>query len=585
MNRILMGGRQLLAAPFENIFAVDFEFRADRGERPSIVCMVVKELRTGDEQRYWRDELLAMQTAPFDVGDDSLVVAYSATAEIACFLELGWPVPVNILDLYVEHRVETKGKDLPCGNGLIGALACRGLAHIDAGEKEEMRRLVIERREWSDAEKRAILAYCASDVDALIALLPVMAAGIDWARALVRGRSAAATANMERTGVPIDLLLHKRLVANWQPLQLALIADVDVGFGVYDGRTFKVDRFVEWLAARNIPWPGHPSGVLMLDDDTFKRQAERWPELKLLRELRQTLGRMRLMGLAVGADGRNRCSLRAFMAATGRNQPSNTEFIFGPAKWMRGLIRPPEGWGLAYVDFAAQEIAIAAGLSGDQRMIEAYRSGDPYLAFAKAAGLASADATVASHAAVRSRCKEVMLGVNYGMAADAMALKLGIAPVEARELLRLHRRTYPQFWRWMEQVVSGAMLNNEMKSVFGWRRHVGQMSKIPSLMNFPMQANGAEMMRVAAIAATEAGIEVCAPIHDAFLIAAPLDRLDEDVARMRELMTKAGNVVTGGIDVRTEATVVRWPDRYMSPGGEAMWDRIVALLERIEAAK
>ena len=585
MNQIMKGGRPLPAVPFEKIFAVDFEFRADPGERPWPVCMVVKEVSTGVEQRFWREDLLAMQTAPFDVGPNSLVVAYSSGAELSCFHELGWPVPVNILDLYAEHRVETNGKDLPCGNGVIGALACRGLGHIDAEKKVDMRRLVIERREWSDAEKQAILNYCASDVEALIALLPVMAAGIDWPRALLRGRYTAALARMERAGVPIDLPLHKRLVANWQPLTLALIADVDAGFGVYIGSTFKVGRFVEWLAARNIPWPRHPSGVLMLDDDTFKRQAERWPELKPLRELRQTLGRMRLTGLTIGADGRNRCSLRAFMAATGRNQPSNTEFIFGPAKWMRGLIRPPEGWGLAYVDFAAQEMAISAALSGDQRMIEAYRSGDPYLAFAKAAGLAPADATVASHAAVRSRCKEVMLGVNYGMAAEVMALKLGVAPVEARELLRLHRRAYPQFWRWMDQVVAGAMLTNEMTSVFGWRRHVGRMPKIPSLMNYPAQSNGAEMMRIAAIAATEAGIEVCAPIHDAFLIAAPLDRLDEDVAHMRALMTKAGNVVTGGLDVRTEATVVCWADRYMAPGGEAMWDRIMALLERIEAAK
>jgi hypothetical protein len=53
------------------------------------------------------------------------------------------------------------------------------------------------------------------------------------------------------------------------------------------------------------------------------------------------------------------------------------------------------------------------------------------------------------------------------------------------------------------------------------------------------------MMRVAAIAATEAGIEVCAPVHDAFLIAAPLERLDEDVAHMRKIMSHAGEAVCG----------------------------------------
>ena len=94
-----------------------------------------------------------------------------------------------------------------------------------------------------------------------------------------------------------------------------------------------------------------------------------------------------------------------------------------------------------------------------------------------------------------------------------------------------------------------------------------------------MQANGAEMMRVAAIAATEAGLEVCCPVHDAFLIAAPLERLDEDVARMRALMSRAGRAVTGGFDVRTEKEVVRWPDRYMDPRGRAMWERIMAMLD------
>jgi hypothetical protein len=44
-----------------------------------------------------------------------------------------------VIDLFAEHRVATNGIPLPCGNGLLGALAIRGLAHIDAGEKEEMR--------------------------------------------------------------------------------------------------------------------------------------------------------------------------------------------------------------------------------------------------------------------------------------------------------------------------------------------------------------------------------------------------------------------------------------------------------------
>jgi DNA polymerase I len=117
-----------------------------------------------------------------------------------------------------------------------------------------------------------------------------------------------------------------------------------------------------------------------------------------------------------------------------------------------------------------------------------------------------------------------------------------------------------------------------MTSVFGWRRRVGREPNPRSLMNWPVQSAGAEMMRIAAIATTEAGLEVCAPVHDAFLIAAPRERLDGDVATMRALMSRAGRAVTGGLDVRTDAEVIRWPARFMDQRGAAMWRRGLGML-------
>ncbi len=95
---------------------------------------------------------------------------------------------------------------------------------------------------------------------------------------------------------------------------------------------------------------------------------------------------MRLADLAVGADGRNRCLLSPFQSRTGRNQPSNSRFIFGPSAWLRSLIKPDDGRAVAYIDWSQQEFGIAAAFSGDANMLVAYRSGDPYLAFAKQAG-------------------------------------------------------------------------------------------------------------------------------------------------------------------------------------------------------
>jgi hypothetical protein len=196
--------------------------------------------------------------------------------------------------------VQTNGEKTLCGDGLLGALALRGLGHIDAGEKEEMRRLILEHQHWRDEEKRKILEYCASDVTGTVALFSRMAPSIDWPRALLRGRYMKAVARMERTGVPIDTELYQVLTSNWDSLKEDLIAAVDVDYGVYEGTTFKSNRFAEYLSGHGIAWPKFPNGTIRLDDDTFRDQARRWPELQSLRELRATLSGLRLTGLEVG---------------------------------------------------------------------------------------------------------------------------------------------------------------------------------------------------------------------------------------------------------------------------------------------
>jgi hypothetical protein len=198
----------------------------------------------------------------------------------------------------------------------------------------------------------------------------------------------AAAAEIEANGIPIDVDLFARLGQRWSEIRRGLIDVVDADFGVYDGERFVQARFEAYLARRRLPWPRLASGAPRLDDDTFRECCKAHPELNPLRELRYALGQLRLNQLAIGSDGRNRAGLSAFRALTGRNAPSSARFIFGPATWLRSLIKPAEGRAIAYLDFASQEIAIAAALSGDDAMWTAYASGDPYLAFAIQAGLA-----------------------------------------------------------------------------------------------------------------------------------------------------------------------------------------------------
>jgi hypothetical protein len=559
-----------MSLPFDEIWLVNFEFEAAPGESPVPICLVALEYKSGRSIRQWLDgKHLSSSSSPYPTHGGSLFVAFYASAELGCHLALDWPLPERVLDLFVEFRNRTNGLNTPCGAGLLGALTYFGLNAGGAAEKKEMQEAIGNGTWRGRYSPEEILDYCESDVRALARLLPVMAPEIDLPRALLRGRYMAAAARIERNGVPVDVPLLERLRAQWEGLQDALICEIDRDYGCYDGRTFKQDRFEQYLTRQGLPWVRLDTGRLDLSDETFRQMARTYPQVAPLRELRSSLSELRLNDLAVGRDGRNRAMLSAFRARTGRNQPSNSKFIFGPSVWLRGLIKPPPGYGAAYVDWEQQEFGIAAALSADPNMRAAYHSGDPYLAFAKQAG---------GQPSQREPFKQCALGVLYGMEAQALAMRIGQPLAMAQYLIQAHRETYRRFWQWSDAAVDHAMLNGELRTVYGWTIHVGPDTNPRSLRNFPMQANGAEMLRLACIFAAENGVEVCAPVHDALLICAPLDHIISAVVEMQECMRRASRHVIK-FELRTEANVVRYPNRYMDEKrGRVMFDRVMGLL-------
>ena len=359
----------MLGLPFKQIWALDFEFVSEPGARPVPVCMVARELGSNRLIRLWQDELGA--GPPFPIDDDTLFVAYFASAEMGCFLELGWPVPTRILDLYTEFRNATNGIPLPGGRGLLGALSHHGIPSITADQKTEERALVMRGGPWtapSDAASsttaRPTWTRSARSWSGCCPAIRARPNGLG--QALLRGRYMAAVARMERTGVPID------------------IDDAGAAAGALGrhqarpGRGRSTRTTASTRARRSRPdcspaissttastGRGPTTGRLQLDQDTFRDMAKRYPQLEPLKELRHSLSELRLEKLAVGPDGRNRTLLSPFGARSGRNTPSNNKFIFGPSVWLRGLIKPPRGRALAYIDWKSQEVFIAAALSGD----------------------------------------------------------------------------------------------------------------------------------------------------------------------------------------------------------------------------
>jgi DNA polymerase I len=558
-------------AAFREIVYIDFEFRATTGDRPTPVCYVAMEQCSGRVFKQWLDDGKPIKRPPFTQGADVLNVAFYASAEWGCYLQLGWKLPEHVLDLYAEFRNLTNGLPLPCGRSLIGALQYFGLSAIAGVEKDALRRRILAGGPYSAEERAAILDYCASDVCALQQLLPRMfGAATDVRAALLRGRYTKAVAHAEHNGVSVDAPLYTEFAGRWGELQHKIIDRASVP--VYDGRTFKAAKFADWIKDQNCSWPTLPSGALALDDDTFREMAARYPVVEPLRQVRQMLGQLRKPDLAVGQDGRNRVLLSPFGTITGRNTPSNSRFIFGLPSWMRGLIRPEPGRALIYADWSQQEFGIAAALSGDVAMQRAYRSGDPYLEFARLAGAVQAGATKESNPVERQLFKTTVLGVQYLLGPVRLAYRLGVGLPEAETLLEHHRRVFSTFWRWSDAACDFAQLHGELQAAFGWTLRIGPCTKLRTIRNFPMQANGSEMLRLACCFVTEAGIRLAASVHDALLVEVAETDIEHAVVQTQQAMRLASEQVLAGFALRSDVQIIRSPNRFRDERGQAMWN-------------
>jgi DNA polymerase I len=336
--------------------------------------------------------------------------------------------------------------------------------------------------------------------------------------------------------------------------------------------------------------------MLDIRAETLRRQAQRYPVLRSFQRLQSQVAELRLSKFlnTIGQDGFSRCPLMPFWTLTSRNLPQGekdedsgkveTVFLLGLPAWLRGVIRPPEGWTVVEIDFSAQEVLIAGGLSGDLALIEDAQH-DPYLRFAARAGLVGWDADPARPEVkhIRAICKVCLLGSMYGQTPFGLAHKLGCSFNYAVELQRMLARVYPVFWKWSLDVVAQAQFDLRIVSPFGWPLHVTSNTKRTTLKNYKMQSAGADALRLAVIAAYEAGIRLSAPLHDSLWAMFPTNEYPDQLATLQRIMARASQSVCG-IPCRTKAeTVVTWPNclgdtRQPTGKGAVLWAEIMGLI-------
>ena len=123
-----------------------------------------------------------------------------------------------------------------------------------------------------------------------------------------------------------------------------------------------------------------------------------------------------------------------------------------------------------------------------------------------------------------------------------------------------------------------------MHTVFGWECATG-ISEFNerSIRNWPVQSTCADLFRLAYVWGTRHGLRLIAPVHDAVLLESSEDRIEDDVALMREIMRRASRVILNptaddNFELRTDAKIIRHPDRFTDSRGAELWETVLKLL-------
>ena len=596
-----------MSGSFSTIVVCDFEYEVADGDLPYVLCMVAyvldENLRHVRTIKLWRGDFDS--AAPFDTGDDTLFVAFSAWAEMTCFLTLGWRFPKHIFDLHTAYLAasnvllphnpdELRKKPKKRLSDACRAYGVEGWQQID---KETLSRDIGEGR-WRDHGREAVLEYCEEDVRASTALLPRQLQGrpglppADVERVLHWSNySAKAVAQIQARGMPIDMRLWNLVQENKSSVMRHLLRRFDPSYGsdnaIYTPEgEWSYARFEQWLASTGVTaWPRLESGKLDTDSDAF-RMMYSIPGIEGLHALRDSLGVITRARIPIGRDGRNRPSLFPFGAATGRNAHSKS--IYNAHAGMRSFMVFPEDTIGCYLDWKTQEVAVAAALSGDEALRDAYLAGDIYYDLARICGLTNDPDRKHwkdENPEVRSRMKALQLAIGYGMGVPSLAKGLDRHPLVASAIIEKHRQAYPRFWRWRTDMVQTAMLDRRIESAFGWPLRISSSPNKRTLYNFPMQSNGAEMLRLAAWRVCEAGIVPNMLIHDGILIEA---RSKEEIAHTIEIMRAAGRDVCNGLEVGVDVDqMLEGGARYRDkrPVAKQMWDTIMNALREVAPAE
>ena len=574
----------------------EFDAKKGQGERPGPpVCFCAIEIDQNGRVIEHRLSAPYPEKPPWDRGDPFLTVGFALSAEAGSMLNIGWTFPSPAIDLYAEYMVihntdMSRGDDGKApGPSLIEACRRYGVVGMNKTHKEDMRSLAYTKDNHTPEEIALLQDYCIEDYWMTVRLFVAMRPDIDLLRAPIRGAFMMEIERVRWRGIPIDMDIYRRAERCAPAVVSKMRVELNrkLGAEVYFQNVFKRNTMFQVMRQNGIPIPIDPkTGKDSCATKLIKSMIETYPLLKHFYEDKRMIDAIKNLKLEIGSDNRNRFWLNPFGTKTGRNNPSTNRAIFGLPHTMRSFMKPRPGMAFAQADFGAQEVGIAAFLSGDPVLIADYFSGDPYRQFATAA-LGIQNPTKQE----RQIYKATVLGRIYGLGVTSLARNLGIPRSQAQRIIDQMNARYPVLNAWLERICVKAAHCIPITCTLGWSlAATGRPGEERTFLNFPMQANGGELMRLVIVRASQLNLIGCA--HDSFLIEDTIDRIEQSAAELQEIMRQASRDLFG-FELRADCDpakdIVRFPDRFVDErereDGMQHWNWFMTLIAEEENAQ
>jgi len=256
--------------------------------------------------------------------------------------------------------------------------------------------------------------------------------------------------------------------------------------------------------------------------------------------------------------GRIHTSYNQVVAATGRLSSDNPNLQNIPIRTERGkevrkaFVPRGEGYTLLSADYSQIELRIIAELSGDEGMINAFRSGhDIHAATAAKVYNVALEAVTGD---MRRNAKMVNFGIIYGISAFGLSERLNIPRKEAAEIIQSYFAQYPKLKSYMDQCIEGARTKGYVETILGRRRYLRDINSANATVrgfaernaiNAPIQGSAADMIKLAMIRIQEELIKgkfktkMLLQVHDELVFDVPLDEVERVKPVVEEHMRTA----------------------------------------------